>query len=201
MPPGDGPSEYLRSKGDGEADRYRPPCSELEITVFRPSVIFGPDDAFLNMFAKLSGCSRSCRLAAVRRASSRSMSATWRKRFATASATAASLARLTISVARRSTALRELVEYTAQLVGKPRRIIDLGNGGWAYLQAGLLWLLPNPPMSPDNLRSMDVDSVSDGTHDYPGWHPTALEAVAPAICRRPRLSSFASTAIAYRAGR
>jgi NADH dehydrogenase len=76
--------------------------------------------------------------------------------------------------------LRALVEYTGELIGKPRPVIDLGDSGWAYLQAGLLWLLPNPPLSPDNLRSMYVDSVTDGGRNYPGWQPKSLESVAPA---------------------
>ena len=49
----------------------------------------------------------------------------------------------------------------------------------ALLAPGLLWLLPKPPMSPDNLRSMDVDTLTDGAHDYPGWQPAALESLAP----------------------
>jgi uncharacterized protein YbjT (DUF2867 family) len=88
-----------------------------------------------------------------------------------------------------------------QLVGKPRRIIDLGNGGWAYLQAGLLWLLPKPPMSPDNLRSMDVDSVTDGSHDYPGWRPTALEAVAPSYLSPAEIGQVRLDRYRLRAGR
>src|SRR5258707_7727659 len=45
-----GPSRYLRTKGAAEA-LVR--ASKLDWTIFRPSVIFGREDRFLNMFAGL----------------------------------------------------------------------------------------------------------------------------------------------------
>src|SRR5881227_3107620 len=44
-----GPSRYLRSKAEAEVAVTG---SGLDWTIFRPSVIFGPEDAFLNLFAQ-----------------------------------------------------------------------------------------------------------------------------------------------------
>ena len=46
-----GPSMYQRSKGDGEAAVK---VSNLDWTIFRPSVIFGAQDQFINLFSKLT---------------------------------------------------------------------------------------------------------------------------------------------------
>jgi uncharacterized protein YbjT (DUF2867 family) len=196
----DAPSEYLRSKGEGEA-LVRAAMSDLDVTVFRPSVIFGPDDAFLNMFAKLiklfpllplgGGAARFQPVYVGDVASA----------FAGCLSDRATFGKTYELCGPKVYTLRELVEYTARLVGRKPRIIDLGTGGWAYLQAGLMWLLPKPPLSPDNLRSMQVDSVTDGLHNYPGWQPTGLEAIAPTYLSATELTQVRLDRYRFRAGR
>lgn len=195
-----GPSEYLRSKGEGEAI-VRAAMDGLDITIFRPSVIFGPDDAFLNMFAKLVRLFPVLPLGGGEARFQPVYVGDVARAFADCLTDRATFGRTYDLCGPKVYTLRELVDYTAQLVGKQRRIIDLGTGGWAYLQAGLLWLLPNAPLSPDNLRSMEVDSVTDGSHDYPGWHPTPLEAVAPGYLSPAEMIQLRLDRYRYRAGR
>lgn len=194
----DGPSAYLRSKAAGEAAVFAAQ-GELDVTVFRASVIFGAGDAFLNLFAKALALAPFFPLAGAR--------AKFQPVYAgdVAFAFADCLNRPETFGQRYDLAgpqvytLRQLVEYTGDLCGHRRPIFELGDG-LAHLQANLLKLLPNPPMTPDNLRSMQVDNVSDGEHDYPGLHPTALEAVAPGYLS-PRTARHRYDDFRLRAGR
>ena len=173
-----GPSEYLRSKGDGEAI-VMAAQGDLDVTVFRPSVIFGLGDSFLSMFA---GVLRNLPFFPLGFGHAR-FQPVWAADVADAFVDSlnspATFGQAYDLVGPKVYTLRELVDYTAALVGSTARVIALPEG-LAYLQAGLMWLAPNPLMSPDNLRSMEVDSVCDSNCKLPAnWKPTALEAIAP----------------------
>ncbi|MBX3649397.1 MAG: complex I NDUFA9 subunit family protein [Rhodocyclaceae bacterium] len=173
-----GPSQYLRSKGDGEA-ALRAAGEALDLTIFRPSVVFGPEDSFLNLFASLQ---RLAPLMPLGRTQARFQPVFVED---VAQAIVASLDRSDAfgqaycCCGPRIYTLAELVRYVGEQIGRPRPIIPLPEA-LARIQAGLLELLPNPPMSVDNLDSMDVDSVCPGGEPLPfGATPTPLEAVAP----------------------
>ena len=194
-----GPSEYLCSKGDGEAV-VMAAQGDLDVTVFRPSVIFGLGDSFLSMFA---GVLRKLPFFPLGFGQAR-FQPVWvadvADAFVDSMGNPDTYGQAYDLVGPRIYTLRELVDYTAQLVGSTARVVPLSEG-WAYLQAGLMWLSPKPLMSPDNLRSMQVDSVCDGKCNPPAhWRPTALEAVAPTYVAhntpKGKLDGFR-----YRAGR
>ncbi len=173
-----GPSQYLRSKGDGEA-ALREAGATLDLTIFRPSVIFGPEDSFLNLFAALQ---RRFPLMPLGRPQAKFQPVYVED---VARAIVASLERRDAAgqayccCGPRVYTLAELVRYVGAQIGRPRPVIALPEA-LARLQAGLLELLPNPPLSVDNLDSMDVDSVCPGGDPLPfGARPAALEAVAP----------------------
>ncbi|MDR1995511.1 complex I NDUFA9 subunit family protein [Azonexus sp.] len=178
------PSEYLASKGEGEAI-VRAAQGELDVTIFRPSVVFGLGDSFLSLFAKVLKASPVFPLGFGHARLQPVWVADVADAFVDSLGAAASFARTYDLVGPKVYTLRELVEYTAKLCGSKARIVALPEG-LAYLQAGLMWLAPKPKLSPDNLRSLQVDSVCEGGDcQLPAaWHPTALEAVAPAYIGR-----------------
>jgi NADH dehydrogenase len=173
---------------------------DLDVTVFRPSVIFGLGDSFLSMFANVLRKLPFFPLGFGHARFQPVWVADVADVFVDSLTDASTFGQAYDLVGPRVYTLRELVDYTAKLCGSKARVVALSEG-WAYLQAGLMWLAPNPLMSPDNLRSMEVDSVAGPDSKTPkGWRPTALESIAPTYIAlntpKGKLDSFR-----YRAGR
>jgi uncharacterized protein YbjT (DUF2867 family) len=171
-----GPSNYLRSKGEAEAHVK---ASGLDWTIFRPGVIFGREDAFLNLFAKLSRLLPVIALAAPDARFQPVYVGDVVQVMACALADDAARGRSYDLCGPATYTLRELVRYVGEVSGCVRPIIPLGPG-LSRLQATTLEFLPGKLMSRDNLASMSKDSVCDGPFPAEfGVTPTALEAIAP----------------------
>ena len=151
-----GPSEYQRTKGAAEA-LVR--ATGLDWTIFRPSVMFGREDRFLNLFALLPSRCRSCCSPAPMRASSRCLSKTWR-RHSCAACERATLRQVLRPVRAEGLYAARTGEAGRQVTGHRRPIIGLNDT--LSLSAGVvLELLPVKLMTRDNYYSMKVDNVSD----------------------------------------
>lgn len=175
----DAPSQYLRSKARGEAALRG---ARLDLTVLRPSVIFGEHDRFLNLFATLQSIFPVLPLAG---AAAR-FQPVWVEDVASAVARCLddpSSIGLTIECCGpRVYTLKELVEAAGAWSGSRRPVLPLP-AALAWLQALLMELLPGPTlMSRDNLDSMRIASVASGKLpglDRLGIETTPLESVGP----------------------
>ncbi len=177
------PSMYLRSKAAGE--RAVREASDLDWTIFRPSVVFGPDDRFLNLFARLQDW---LPVVALGRAGARLQPVyvgDVASGFAAALDLPAAIGACYVLAGPDVYTLRELVRLAGRYSGHARPVIGLPDS-LGRLQAMLLELLPGPPlMSRDNFDSMRIDNVAQGPiADVLGIVPTPIGAVAPAYLRR-----------------
>ncbi len=177
--PGSLPSMYLRSKSMGEVVLLAG-CSQLALTVLRPSVIFGQGDQFLNVFASLQKLFPFMPLAG---AGAR-FQPVWVEDVATAVVKAlergGSGVQTLEACGPEVFTLKQLVELSANLAG-----INRGHGRpvfaiprWAGdLQARMMELMPGAPlMSRDNLASMEVPNVA--TPGKPGLSALGIQAAA-----------------------
>jgi NADH dehydrogenase len=183
----DAPSLYLRSKAEGEAVLE---AADLDLTVLRPSVIFGAGDRFLNLFARMQQVLPVVPLAGA----GVHFQPVWVQDVAQAIVHAVAHA-ATIGQTLEATGpdvftLTQLVRMAGQAVGCPRPVLGLPTA-LAYFQALLMELLPGTPlMSTDNISSLEVDNVASETDDGQvtladwGLTPAHLADVLPTFLHR-----------------
>ena len=171
-----GPSEYQRSKARGEQAVRE--AKDLDVTVFRPSVVFGPEDRFLNRFAAMA---RFMPVLAVPCPQAR-FQPVYVGDVARAMAAAlddnASHAKVYELGGPHEYTLKQLVDLVCSLTERRRLVIGLPD--WASrMQAFVLEKLPGRLLTRDNYRSMQVPNTTRAPFPF-GIVPQALEAVAPA---------------------
>ena len=151
-----GPSMYQRSKGDGEAAVK---ASNLNWTIFRPSVIFGAQDQFINLFSKLTKLFPALPLAN-HQAQFQPVSV---EDVATAFVQALSMPKTIHQtydlVGPKVYTMKEIVELAARKAKTSCAIISVP-AFVGYLQALAFEFLPGPTlMSRDNIASMQSPNI------------------------------------------
>jgi len=182
----DSPSVYARTKARGEqAAREAFP----EVTILRPSIVFGPEDNFFNLFATLA------RLSPVM-----PLMGGGETRFQpvyVGDVADAIMAALDDPAAQGRTyelggprvyTFRELMELTLAQIGRKRLLVSIP---WslAEVQGKVLGMLPAPLLTLDQVKQLRIDNVV--ADDAPtlrdlGIAPTAAEAVLPSYLERFR---------------
>jgi len=194
-----GPSMYQRSKGAGEA-LVR--ASPLDWTIFRPSVVFGPEDRFLHTFARLAVLAPVLPIANAGARFQPVYVGDVADAFVNALDNKATYRQAYELAGPRIYTLRELVQFATRTSGHPRAVVGLP-AGLARTQARLMELAPGEPMlSRDNLDSMKRDNVASEQPYRPapelGITLHAMEAEAPAWLAgqtpRARLDAFRARA-------
>lgn len=172
------PSQYLQSKGLGE-EALLALKDKVNITIFKPSIIFGRGDAFINLFASLIKLLPAVMLAKPKAKFQPIWVEDVASCFVNSLENTETYSQTYELAGPKVYAFRELVQIVMNTLNIQRPIVGLCDR-LSYAQAFMMELLPIKLMSRDNVKSMEVDSVSAAP--LPAIFavtPTALEAVIP----------------------
>ena len=173
-----GPSQYLLTKGEGEQMVLQ--AKDLAVTVFKPSIIFGPDDNFYNQFANLLKFSRVLPLACPNSRFAPVYVGDVAQAFETALENDATIGQSYELCGPRIYTFKDLVEDIARMLGKKRLVAGLPDS-MARLQAKIFGMLPVKIFTTDNYLSLQVDSVcSCNGLEALGITPHSVEGIMPA---------------------
>jgi NADH dehydrogenase len=186
------PSAYARTKAAGEravSDAF--PTA----TILRPSVVFGPEDQFFNRFAAMAMISPALPLIGGGETRFQPVYVGDVADAAVACLEDPATAGRTYELGGpKIYALRELLELLLSEIRRKRRFIDLPFG-LAGILARLMAVLPNPPLTLDQVELLRSDNiVGPGALGLAslGIAPTAVEAVLPAYLDRFRRGGWYS---------
>jgi uncharacterized protein YbjT (DUF2867 family) len=188
----DSPSAYGRSKAEGEK-------AVLEVypdaVIFRPSIVFGPEDDFFNRFAALARISPALPLIGGGRTKLQPVFVGDVAKAVVAALTGATKHGAPYELGGPEVlTLKEIMQRVLAYTIRKRVLIP--EPFWlAKVQGAALQLLPNPPLTLDQVRMLEIDNLvseaaeRDGrTLQGLGIAPLGIEAVVPdyLVQYRPR---------------
>ena len=184
-------SKYARSKAEGEAVVRK---EFPEATIMRPSLVFGPEDQLFNRFALLA------RFLPVLPVFGRGLSDAGSTRFQPVYVgdVAEAIRRVLSDPAAAGKTYelggpqvftyREIMELVLRYTGRHRLLVPVPFR-LARMQATFLQLLPNAPVTRDQMKLLEADNVvsedAAGLSDL-GIEPTPVDAVVPSYLERHR---------------
>jgi uncharacterized protein YbjT (DUF2867 family) len=183
-------SAYARSKGTGEKAVL---AAVPGATIFRPSIVFGPEDDFFNKFAALARMLPTLPLIGGGHTRFQPVFAgDVAKAFAAAVAGETKAGTTYELGGTEVVTFRELMEYVLATIERRRLLVPIPF--WlAKLEATFLQLLPKPLLTPDQVELLRRDSVvSDEaarearTLHGLGIEPTSMQAIVPSYLWRFR---------------
>jgi uncharacterized protein YbjT (DUF2867 family) len=185
-----GPSAYLQSRGKGETVVRDALGAHTALTIFRPSVVFGAEDNFLNFFGTLLRIFPIIPLGSPNALFQPIWVEDVARAIAESAQNTATFGRSYNLCGPVVYSLKELLQFVAATMGKHRFIFGLG-AGLSNLQAAVLEHLPKKMITRDNVKSMSLPNVDSAP--FPtifGFSPSALTSIVPTYlgARKERVS-------------